>query len=313
MDNQQETLMSNLNYFSGLIDSDFGVYIAENHYKGKLQLSPRINFVNTRFDLVEFCSNVLHKHGINHHVGTEKATVGKDHKRLVIQRHIKCVEFADTFGSYCVVRRPTLELLREFCSDRLKYVEDFGWKNKNTPYSSVQKNIFSRLRKMTLNYNSDNGYRNYTYSWLGGFIDGDGSIYISSTSRKSKYRKKDGSLKIYTNKKLFPVIKVTTESDTARNNVMEMYEKLGIRYYVETIKSKSKKIDNRKNKYYYSIIVKEFDDLVKLINKLDGKLLSKQAQLDLLREFIYSMKNYNRYTESDFGIVKKIKELNTEF
>jgi hypothetical protein len=50
MDNQQITLIND-NYFAGLIDSDFGVYITMNMYKGKLNLRPRINFVNTRFEL----------------------------------------------------------------------------------------------------------------------------------------------------------------------------------------------------------------------------------------------------------------------
>lgn len=314
MDNQQDTLIINNNYFAGLIDSDFGVYITNNTYKGKLQLQPRIRFVNTRFNLVEMCSKKLFSRDINHHIGTYDSTVNKPHKRLTIHRLVKCVEFVDLWKSFSIVRRPQLELLRDFCVDRMIYVERYGWKNKNTPYTIKQKDIYKSIYNLNLNYNCDNGNRNYTYSWLAGFIDGDGSIFFTVTGRKCKYKKKDGSIKEYTYVKVFPVIKVTTESDTARNNIKEMYNKLGLRYYEEIIKSKaSKKLGKNKKKYYYTIIVKEFKDLLILIDKLDGKLIAKQKQLEIMREYIKIKMKYNRNTDYLFSLVDKVKELNNNY
>lgn len=314
MDNQQETLIINDNYFAGLIDSDFGVYITNNTYKGKTQLQPRIRFVNTRFDLVEVCSKKLLNKNINHHVGTYGSTVNKPHKRLTIQRLVKCVEFVDLWKSFSIVRRPQLELLRDFCVDRMIYVEECGWKNKNTPYTNEQKDIYKSIYNLNLNYNYDTSNRNYTYSWLAGFIDGDGSIFFTVTNRKCKYRKKDGSVKEYNYVKVFPVIKITTESDTARNNVKEMYDKLGLRYYEEIIKSKaSKKLGKNKKKCYYTIIVKEFKDLLILIDKLDSKLIAKQKQLEIMREYINIKMKYNRNTDYLFSLVDKVRELNNNY
>lgn len=314
MDNQQETLIINDNYFAGLIDSDFGVYIAKNTYKRKLQLQPRIIFKNTRFELVEECNSKLLNNGINHHVQTNTPTVGKPHKSITIQRLSKCVKFADKWGPFSIVRRPQLELLKDFCLSRIEYVENYGWKYNNTPYTENQKNICNTIYNLNLNYNYDNGYRNYTYSWLAGLIDGDGSIYFCVTKRKCKYKKKNGIIKEYEYDKIFPTIKITTESDTAKNNIMEMYDKLNIRYYEEVITSKaSRKLGRHKRKHYYNIIVKEFKDLLLLISKLDGKLIAKQKQLEIMREYINIKMKYNRNTDYLFSLVNKVKKLNNDY
>jgi len=310
MDNQQITLINN-NYFAGLIDSDFGVYITMNTYKGKLSLRPRIMFVNTRFELVEVCSTKLKHFNINHHVATDKATVYKDSKRIQILRLGKCIDFVDNFGSFSIVRRPQLELLRRFCIDRVDYVKDFGWKYNNTPYTELQKDLYERIRVMNLNYNGDNGYRNYTFSWLAGMIDGDGSIYFSDTKRNTKYKRKDDSIKTYRYRKITPWLKITTESTTAKNNIVELYNKYGIRYYIEEVKTKaSKKLGKRKYKFYYNIVVKEFDHLLVLLNKLDGRLIAKQKQLELMRNYILMKKVNTHYTEETYNMVSKMSKLN---
>jgi len=313
MDNQQITLIND-NYFAGLIDSDFGVYITMNTYKGKLNLRPRINFVNTRFELIEACSKKLKNRDINHHVALDKATIHKDSKRIQILRLGKCIEFADAWALYSIVRRPQLELLRCFCSQRTTYVRECGWKYNNTPYTDEQKNMYEQMVLLNLNYNYDNGSRNYTFSWLAGMIDGDGSIYFSETTRKCKYKQKDGTIKIYNYKKLTPWLKITTESTTALHNITELYKKYNVRYYIdETCSKASRKLGKNKHKFYYSIVVKEFDHLMFLLNKLDGKLIGKQRQLKLMIEYIQKKKLNIHNTDDVCAIVKEVKELNNNY
>lgn len=313
MDNQQITLINN-NYFAGLVDSDFGVYITMNTYKGKLNLRPRINFVNTRFELVEVCSKKLKQYNINHHVSLDKATIHKDSKRIQILRLGKCVEFVDTWASYTIVRKPQLELLRHFCTKRTKYVKDCGWKYNNTPYTDEQKDMYEQMRLLNLNYNYDNGSRNYTFSWLAGMIDGDGSIYFSDTTRKCKYKQKDGTIKIYNYRKITPYLKITTESTTALNNIIDMYKKYNVRYYIEETRSKaSRKLGKNKHKFYYSIVVKEFDHLMVLLNKLDGRLIGKQQQLKLMIKYIQKKKANAHYTDDIYDIVTRVKKLNNDY
>lgn len=313
MDNQQITLIND-NYFAGLIDSDFGVYITMNTYKGKLNLRPRINFVNTRFELVEACSKKLKQHNINHHVGLDKATVYKDSKRIQILRLGKCIEFIDTWASYSIVRKPQLELLRCFCVQRTEYVKDYGWKYNNTPYTDEQKNIYEQMRLLNLNYNYDNGSRNHTFSWLAGMIDGDGSIYFSDTTRKCEYKRTDDTIKEYNYRKVTPYLKITTESTTALNNIIEIYKKYNVRYYIEeTLSKASRKLGKNKHKFYYSITVKEFDHLLIILNKLDGKLIGKQKQLKLMIEYIQMKKVNVHYTDEIYSMVKEVKRLNNNY
>jgi len=305
MDNQQITLIND-NYFAGLIDSDFGVYLTKNTYKGKLSIRPRINFVNTRFELVEVCSSKLKANGINHHVGLEKATVGRDHKRIQILRLGKCIDFVDKWSKFSIVRRPQLELLKEFCESRVRYVKDYGWKYNNTPYTSRQKELFHEIQQLNLNYNRDDFFRNNTLSWLAGMIDGDGAIYFSDTHRNTKYKDK-----VYNYRKITPWLKITTESHTALNNIKEIYNRFNIRYYVDKTRGKlSKKLKKKTFKYHYSIRVKDFDPLYSILDKLDGKLVAKQKQLKLMKQYIELKKNNRDYTDENYKIVSEVKTLN---
>lgn len=308
MDNQQITLIND-NYFAGLIDSDFGVYLTKNTYKGKLSIRPRINFVNTRFNLVEACSTKLKSKNINHHVGFNKATAGRDTKRIQILRLSKCMEFVDEWGSLCIVRRPQLLLLKKFCQDRLVFVEESGWKFNNTPYTQRHKELFDEIQMLNFNYNRDDGFRNQTFSWLAGMIDGDGSIYFSDTHRNTKYKDK-----VYNYRKIIPWLKITTESHTALNNIKELYEKHGIRYYIEENRGKlSKKAKKKAFKFYYNVLVKEFDSLYFILDKLDGKLVAKQKQLELMKQYIDIKRINRKYTDEIFDIVSKVKHLNNHF
>jgi len=299
-------LLINDNYFAGLIDSDFGVYLTKNTYKGKLNLRPRINFVNTRFILVDTCSEFLKLNDINHHVSLEKATLGRDHKRLQIIRLGKCIDFVNKWSHLSIVRRPQLELLKEFCEQRVAYVIDEGWKFNNTPYTDRQKELFDIIQQLNLNYNRDDGYRNKTFSWLAGIIDGDGSIYFSDTHRDTKYKDT-----VYTYRKIIPWLKITTESHTALNNIKELYEQYNIKYYVEKVRGKlSKKIKKNTFKYHYNIIVKEFGPLLFLLDRLDGKLIAKQSQLQLMKKYIHLKQGNRYYTEEIYNLVAELKNLN---
>lgn len=308
MDNQQINLIND-NYFAGLIDSDFGVYLTMNTYKGKLNLRPRITFVNTRFCLVEVCSDKLKANGINHHISTEKATVGRDHKRIQILRLDKCLEFVDKWLKMSIVRQEQLQLLRDFCIERLTYVEGYGWKYNNTPYTDSQKNIFNAIQELNSNYNRDSGNRNYTFSWLAGMVDGDGSIYFSDTHRDTKYKDK-----VYSYRKVLPALKITTESHTALNNIKEMYDKHGVNYFVESVRGKiSKKFVKNKYKFHYNIVVNDFNSLLVLLNNLNGKLIAKQKQLELMIQYIEAKQKDRKYNDYVYSIVDEVKTLNTVY
>jgi hypothetical protein len=170
------------------------------------------------------------------------------------------------------------------------------------------------MRSLNLNYNYDNGSRNYTFSWLAGMIDGDGSIYFSDTTRKCKYKQKNGLVKIYDYRKIIPWLKITTESTTALNNIVDIYKKYNVRYYIEEIRSKaSRKLGKNKHKFYYNITVKEFDHLMFLLSKLDGKLIGKQRQLKLMIEYIQKKKVNTHYTDGIYDMVSKMKKLNNDY
>ena len=313
MDNQQETLIINDNYIAGLIDSDFGVYISKNTYKGKTQYTPKIKFVNTRFELVDICSSSLLQYGINHYVSVSKATKGKDAKYLVIQRLTKCVDFVDRFKALSVGRNKQLDLIKSFCESRLSGIAN-GNTNKFSKYSEFEENICNELRTLNYNYNVDFGNRNTTYSWLAGMIDGDGSIFITKTKRKSNYIKSSGDITTYSYVKYLPVLKITTESTAVYKNVINIYSNLDINYFVEKTKSKvSKRLGRNLNKILYSITITSFDNLLLILKKLSGKLVGKQKQLELMQQFILEKKINKHNTEKIEYIASSIKNLNINY
>lgn len=296
MDNHADNFIISGNYMAGLVDSDFGVYIHRFYPRGKLQLRPTINFVNTNFNLIELCHDYLKQNDINHHIANRIATIGKDKKEITIKRQTKCIEFIDKLMGYCVVRKPQLEVVKRFCEDRLRYVNEFGWKQNNTPYTEYQKKLYDDIVELNLNYNYDNGSRNYTPSWLGGMIDGDGSICFVVSDRNS----------------IIPCIDITTGSDTCLNNVCELYNKLDIKYNIRVNKSKAKKrLGKNKKKFNYNIYVKSYDDLLKLIKFLNGKLYAKQKQLLILYDYLKLRIICNKhYTYDQLDLVAQSRLLN---
>ncbi len=302
MDNHAGNLTISNNYIAGLIDSDFGIFINRFYPRGKLQLRPEIVFVNTNFDLIELCAEYLTINDINHHIRTLKATVGKPKKEVRLLRQSKCVEFADLMMKYCVVRRPQFEILKRFCESRLYHVRELGWKQNNTPYTDEQKEMYEEIVQLNLNYNYDNKFRNYTLAWLAGFIDGDGSICFVVTKDRSKG---------YCYDKIIPVIDITTGSDTARNNVTELFDKLTIKYQLRTTESKAKKrVGRNKKKFCYNIFVRNHDSLRKLLNLLDGKLVAKQRQLKLMLKYLELKKVSKFNTDEIWSIVESNRNLN---
>lgn len=302
MGNHADNFISNLNYISGLLDSDGSVYIVERTVRGnKLRLSPKITFTNTNFDLVEVFSTFLHDNNVNHHVSTrDRKTIYKVEKTITVSRLSKCMKLAQLLIPTCICRRSQLELLEEFCMDRRVCVANKGWKFANTPYTNRQKHLAKELNKLNCNYNYDTLNRNYTYSWLGGFLDGDGSIFIS--------RHKQGGTR--TDIRMEPTISFSGESDTVFNNIKEMFDNIGVKYTISRIKCKAKRIDNNKYKYYYNLAVKNQVSLRILVEKLDGKLLAKSKHLTILDSYLKERLVGGPYTERCFMLCDEITRLN---
>lgn len=296
MDNHADNFIISNNYMAGLVDSDFGVYIHRFYPRGKLQLRPTIQFVNTNFNLIELCHNYLKDNDINHHIANRFATKGKDKKEITVGRQSKCIDFVDKLGEYSVVRKPQLEILKKFCEDRLFRVNNMGWKQNNTPYTDYQKELFDQIYNLNLNYNYDNGNRNHTASWLGGLIDGDGSICFVVTGRNT----------------IVPTLDITTGSDTCRNNVCELFEKYDIKYNIRTSKSKAtKRLGKNKKKFYYNIFINTIEGLKSVIKFIDGKLYIKQRQLNFLKEFLNDRGFCGKhYTYNQLDIVGQSRLIN---
>jgi hypothetical protein len=287
MDNHAGNFIVNDNYIAGLVDSDFGVYIHRFYPRGRLQLRPTVSFNNTRFDLIEACHTYLDNNNINHHISTRKASVGKDKKELTIKRLSKCIEFVDLVVGYCISRRPQLEVIRKFCEDRLRYVNELGWKQNNTPYTAYQKELYNKIVELNLDYNYDTGYRNFTPSWLAGTIDGDGSICFVVTKSE----------------RVIPTVDITTGSDTMLNNVIALYESLNINYNYRTNKSKAKKrLGKNKKKFNYNIYVRNQDSLYKLLSFINNKIIAKQNQLELMIDYL-EHKKINRFKNFTFSTI----------
>jgi hypothetical protein len=207
MGNHADNLIVGDDYIAGLIDSDFGIYINRFFPRGKLQLRPEIYFVNTRFSLIEVVSTYLSTYGIKHYVGNRTATVGKNKKIVVIQRPSMCIAFYNRVVEHCVVRYEQLNILKEFCSDRLYYVEHMGYKQNNTPYTDKQIALYDKMVDINLNYNMDYGYRNDSIEWLSGFLDGDGSIcFVVTKDKPSKKILVNGDMAIYYGDRITPSI-----------------------------------------------------------------------------------------------------------
>jgi len=294
MDNHADNFTIGKNYFTGLIDSDFGVFINRFYPRGRLQLRPTISLTNTNFTLIEGVHKYLILNGINHHITSNVPTVGKKKKILDIKRLQKCMEFSELFGSGCVVRRPHLDLLNEYCYDRLRYVFELGWKQNNTPYTDRQKKIYDELVSLNMNYNYDLGYRNLTSKWLSGFLDGDGSVsFIVSGDR------------------IIPTIDFTTESDAARENIKKILNVNRVKFDIRTTRSKAKKrLGKNKKKFYYNIYIRSFEDLYRLIDFLDGNVFAKSRQLSLMRHYLEIKKINRSNTDECWKIVNKVKFLN---
>lgn len=299
--------LDNDNYVAGLVDSDFSVMIVNRVVRGdKIRMAPKINFTNTNSLLTDFMSSYLKKYGINHHVGIRNKTVShhKMEKQLTITRYSKCIDFSERIFRCSIIRRPQLEIVRDFCIDRCKYVEESGWKFINTPYTDYQKELCDKIRKCNLNYNFDNGYRNYTFSWLGGFIDGDGSIGLS-------YCKQGNDRLDY---RISPFINFSFGSDTGLNNTIELFNKYGITHKCSKFKCKASEKADNKNKYYYLLVVTAHEDLRRLVLNLNGKLLAKQKQLDLVSEFLdIRSVEHNGYSDRCYELVNQCKDLNNNY
>ena len=312
MDNHADNFIVNENYIAGLVDSDFGIFISRYLPRGKVQYKPIISFVNTNFDLIELVHSYLAKNGVNHHIAYRTATVGRDKKEITISKFDKCIKFIDKIIGYSVVRKPQLAIMKNFCEDRYKYVSELGWKQNNTPYTDFQTKLYEELVLLNMNYNYDNGSRNYTASWLGGMIDGDGSIcFVVTKNKKPVYKSPTGETKEYYHDRIIPMIDITTGSDTNLNNLKELYDNLGIKYDIRISKSKAtKRLGRNKKKFHYNIYVKSYDDVEKLLLYLDGKLYTKQQQLTLMLKYL-QMKKENRFnTEEIFDIVNEVGRLN---
>lgn len=312
MDDHADNFVISDNYMAGLVDSDFGVFISRHFPKGKLCLNPVICLVNTKFELIEVCHAYLLSNNINHHIGYIKKTIRKEQKTLTIFRLSKCIEFADKLMRYCVVRRPQLEIIKKFCEDRSEYVKNYGWKPKNTPYTEHQQQLYDKMVELNMNYNYDSGARNYTWSWLAGMIDGDGSIcFVVNKNRKSVKSLVDGTTKKYFHDKIIPSVGVTTGSDTNLNNIKEMLDNSGIKYNIRVSKSKAKKrLGKNKKKFHYDISIRGYGSIEKLLIKLNGKLIGKQTQLEYMLKYLM-IKKINRFnTKEVFDLVEKVKFLN---
>ncbi len=297
MDNHADNLIVNNNYIAGLVDSDFGVYIDKFYPRNKVQLKPMINFVNTRFNLIELVSDYLNRNCINHHISFRKATIGKDKKEILISRQDKCIEFINNIYSSCVIRKKQLEILRCFCEDRLYCVKELGWKQNNTPYTDYQHKLYEDLYLLNLNYNFDFGDRNYTESWLAGFLDGDGSICF-----------------VVSNDRIIPTIDFTTGSDAGLNNIKDIFEINGIKYNVRTSLSKSSKLlGKNKKKYCYNVYVRSHESLRILLGLLNNKSTAKQNQISLMYNYLNTKKHNKNNTSEIWDIVNEVKILNNNY
>ena len=93
-----------------------------------------------------------------------------------------------------------------------------------------------------------------------------------------------------------------------------MFDNNNIKYYVGVKKSKAKKrLGKNRKKFYYDVDVRTFTDLHKIIDILDGHLIAKQPQLNLLKEYLERKKLNRYYTKEDFDIVEAVKNLNTNY
>jgi hypothetical protein len=295
MDNHADNFIVNNNYMAGLVDSDFGVYIHRFFPRGKLQLRPTISFNNTNFNLIETCASYLSNADINHHVAYRKASKGKDKKEVTIKRQSKCIEFVDKVSGLCVTRKPQLKIVKEFCSSRLYNVDVLGWKQNNTPYTDHEKSLYDKIVELNLNYNYDNESRNYSLDWLAGMIDGDGSICFVIAKQKQ----------------INPVVDITTGSDTTKNNLFELFGKLNIKYNYRSTRSKAKKrLGKNKKKFHYNISIRRQADLLKLLMLLDGRLVAKQRQLELMIDYLERKKINRHNTDDIWDIVYKARFFN---
>jgi len=75
----------------------------------------------------------------------------------------------------------------------------------------------------------------------------------------------------------------------------------------------TKKLKKDTFKFHYNIIVKEFEPLLFLLNKLDGKLVAKQKQLVTMKTYLHLKKENRHYTEATYDIVDQLKQLNTNY
>lgn len=306
MDNHADNFVSSINYISGLIDSDGSVYAVKRLVRGnKLRIGPKITFTNTNFDLIEVLSSFLHNNNINHYVGTrDRKTVYKIEKCIEVSRISKCMELANILKGTVIGRKKQLLLIEEFCRDRSVFVEGQGWKFSTTPYTDKQVSLADELieSNYNYNYNIDYGHRNYTYSWMGGFLDGDGSIFISS--HKQGYPRTDIRME--------PTISFSGESTTNFNNIKEMFDKVNITYTESKIKCKAKRRDINKTKFYYNLAVKNQKSLRILIGKLSGKVFAKAKQLNILDEYL-SLREAGKkaYCKRCFDLCKEITLLNS--
>jgi intein/homing endonuclease len=138
-------------------------------------------------------------------------------------------------------------------------------------------------------------------AWLAGIIDGEGTISIAKSNRKS------GKVNL--------TIKISIENTSTLiiNEICKVFKSKGIKYYIYSRKPRTKK-----HKAAYVVNVCKLKDAIEFSNLLYEHLISKKEQAILVKKFaesrINTPKKYgcikNPFTKEEIDICNKIQDLN---
>ena len=161
MDNQQERLLFEIGWFSGILDGEGCFSIYRQRYRGKYHYRPSITIANTNPKIIEYLHQILKKLDIGHYIIWLKKP--KDGNlpvgRVDILGLKRCKKFIDKMDKFVVNKRREFIVLKSFVAHRLAQ----PWPTPIRNNYVFRDDMFFNLMKKAKKQNPQRLYVGYRY------------------------------------------------------------------------------------------------------------------------------------------------------
>jgi len=292
-------------WLGGLFDSDGCFGISKCTRKGgNIVYAPAVVITSKYSKLVSVVHDLFNRLEINHHIKKNGSCFN-----ITIQRLSVIVKLHEILNFYVITKAAEFELLADFCRSRLVH------ENKRASYTEKEHNLYRDLSSLNEAHYGECLEYSISYEmvfpdqleklslyWLAGEVDGDGEINIHKIDRP-----KGGF-------QLRSTITIVTGSPLTKNLVASLLDRYNIDYYLhKQLPGVRHKPNCRYKKFSFSI--RKLDACVRVCELLEGKLVLKNKNLLVLKDFC-SARQKNplvKYSEQEIAYYNTIKGLLNDY